>query len=27
VLALPPIEVDVLNSPLDIDTGDTEDAD
>jgi hypothetical protein len=27
VLSLPPIEVDVLNSPLDIDTGDTEDAD
>jgi hypothetical protein len=27
VLALPPIEADVLNSPLDIDTGDTEDAD
>jgi hypothetical protein len=27
VLALPPVEVDDIRSPLDIDTGDTEDAD
>jgi hypothetical protein len=27
VLALPPIEVEDLSSPLDIDTGDTQDAD
>ena len=27
VLALPPIEAEDLSSPLDIDTGDTEDAD
>jgi hypothetical protein len=27
VLTLPPLEIDVLHGPLDIDTGDTKDAD